>query len=90
MSGGKREYKAWRIDLPLSVLAFCIWLFFLVGLTFLFWLRPKGFFSQNQSERAVAEVDFFSFMACLLGILMFVSFFLLGVWLAVAELKGVL
>ncbi len=75
------------MNLPLAIIAFGIWIFFLVGLTFLFWLKPEGFFPAKE-RGGYAHQEFVSMAASLLAILLFISCFLLGVWLAVAQLKG--
>lgn len=73
----------------LPLIAFSLWLLFLSVFTFLFWLRPSSFFSPylEQISRKTA-IDFYSLIAALLAILLFLSCFLMGLWLSIARMRG--
>lgn len=77
--------------MKLTVAAFILWLVILVGLTFLFWLKPRSFFAAPEgSDLAPAAGENAPFMASLLAVLLFLSCFIFGLWIGIAELKGLI
>lgn len=70
--------------------AYLVWMLALSSLTFIFWIRPEGFFSKWRPFKQFRSRDFdlYTFIASSLGILFFISCFVLGIWISTYRLKG--
>ena len=76
-------------DLWFPLIAFGLWLFIICGLSLYFWIRPQSFFSKIYFRDSVQpQIDVYASIAAILAILMFVSCFIVGSWVTVAEIKG--
>ena len=61
-----------------------LWLLLITGLTFAFWLRPTGLFRPRPDMGG----ESLSAVNAVLAVVFFISYFALGCWLSVLNVKG--
>lgn len=68
--------------------SYMLWLFAITALTFFYWFRPNSFFADWSTELTSKQKDLYLLISCFLGILFFLSCFLLGVGISIVRMKG--
>ena len=71
-----------------AVLPLTLWFVLIVGLALFFWLKPRGFFPERISENVAPHAEIVSMLSSLLAVMLFVTCFLIGIWMGIAELRG--